>query len=121
MPEREHPLDGIADDLFDWMNQEVDYHVEAMRGGYRSPFSAELSEKDKLDYFRRQMYKTQPDGTVLYDQPNPEGRDKLLKQVGVQSYAEIIEATRPKTGRRLEPVVPPDILGPPMPEDEESV
>jgi hypothetical protein len=126
MPEQQHPFDGIADDLFDWMNGEVDYHVEAMRGGYRDPFSAATSERDKLDYFRRQMYKTKPDGTVQFDQPNPEGRDKILKQYGTQTYAEIMETVKPKQGLRPPPEPEPttdpmQMPMPTMPEDTEPV
>lgn len=125
MPESEHPLDGIADDLFDWMNQEVAYHVEAMRGGYRSPFSADVSEKDKLDYYRRQMYQTLPTGEVQYDKPNAAGRDKLLKSVGTQAYAEIYDTVKPKAGARPIPDTsesdPLKVNVPPMPEDTEPV
>lgn len=118
MPETEHPFDGIADDLFDWMNGEVAYHVEALRGGYRDPFSAPTSEKDKLDYYRRQMFQTAPDGTIQYDKPNPEGRDTLLKSYGTQTYAEIWDAVKPKRGMRpaIEAALDPEI--PAMPEDE---
>jgi hypothetical protein len=125
MPEQEHPFDGIAQDLQDWMTGEVDYYVEAMRGGYRSPFSADVSEKAKLDYYRRQMYAVKPDGAVQYDQPNSAGRDKLLKSVGVQAYAEIYDAVKPKAGAR--PALdttesdPLKATVPPMPEDTEPV
>jgi hypothetical protein len=125
MPEQEHPFDGIAQDLQDWMTGEVNYYVEAMRGGYRSPFSADVSEKDKLDYYRRQMYVVKPDGAVQYDQPNAAGRDKLLKSVGVQAYAEIYDAVKPKAGLRS---LPDTAQGDPfaaniptMPEEKEPV
>lgn len=120
-----HPFDGIADDLFEWMNGEVEYHVEAMRGGHRTPFSAATSEKDKLEYYRSQMYKVDPDGTVRYDQPNPEGRDMLLKTYGTQKYAEIMSIVTPKNGMRAIPAPeepdPQDYAMPPMPEDTEPV
>jgi hypothetical protein len=125
MAEPEHYLDGISDDLFDWMNQEVEYHVEAMRGGYRSPFSADVSSKELHDYWTRQMFKQTPDGVVHYDQPNEVGRAKVIQQKGIQSYAEIYDTVKPKAGIRS----PVDTSGsdplkanvPPMPEDSQPV
>jgi hypothetical protein len=93
---------------FDWMQGEVSYYVEALRGGYRTPFSAPVTETDKLDYWRRQMFMSKPDGTIEYDKPNAEGRDKLLKGHGIQTYAEVYDAVKPKKGLR-----------PPMPTAEE--
>lgn len=124
MAEKDHPWDGVADDLFAWMQGEVNYYVEALRGGYRTPFSAPVSEKDKLDYYRRQMYQVAPDGTVQYDTPNAEGRDRILKQYGTATYAQIMDAVRPKPGLRpsSEPTVDALEAGmPSMPEDEEPV
>lgn len=106
--EREHPLDGLSDELFDWMNGEVSYYVEALRGGYRSPFSAGVTEADKLDYWRRQLFQVAPDGTVQYDKPNAQGRDKLLKDHGLQTYVQVFNAVKPARGLR-----------PPMPTGEE--
>jgi hypothetical protein len=123
VPESPHPYDGIADDLFSWMEEEVGYYVEAIRGGYRNPFTAEVSEKEKRDYYTRMMFKTKPDGTVEYDQPNPEGRDTILKKQGTQAYAEILSMVTPKQGLRA-PVDPIqetlDANLPRMPEDEDE-
>lgn len=124
MAEQEHPWDGISDDLFDWMQGEVSYYVEALRGGSRSPFSAPVSEQEKLEYYRRQMFQTKPDGTVEYDKPNKAGRDTLLKQLGTTAYAQVYETVRPKQGIRPSPSPEPDSLEaemPVMPEDTESV
>lgn len=124
MAERDHPYDGIADSLFEWMQGEVEYYVEALRGGYRSPFTAPVSEKEKMDYYRRQMFQTDPDGTIHYDRPNAGGRDSLLKQFGPRTYASIWEAVRPKQGLRPPVEEQPDMLEetmPPMPEDESSL
>jgi hypothetical protein len=126
MPDKIHPFDAIAADLFDWMQGEVDYHVQAIQGGYRAPFSAETSEADKLEYYRRQMYKTKPNGDIEYDQPNPEGRDKILKEKGTAVYAQILETVKPKQGMRPAPEMEPAanplaVAMPPMPEDTEPV
>lgn len=98
--EQKHPYDGVAQDLLDWMTTETDYYVEAMRGGYRAPFAAEVTEKQKHDYYSRKMFKAKPDGSIQYDQPNPEGRDELLKQLGTTGYAQVYDTVRPKQGRR---------------------
>jgi hypothetical protein len=126
MSDKIHPFDAIASDLFDWMQGEVDYHVQAIQGGYRAPFSAETSEADKLEYYRRQVYKTKPNGDIEYESPNPEGRDKILKQYGTQAYAEIMNAVKPKQGIRppIEPEPASDPLAmemPQMPEEVEPV
>ena len=121
-PYREHPLDSVAEDLFAWMEGEVDYYVGALQGpDQRAPFSAQTSEREKADYYRRQMFQTADDGSILYDKPNGQGRDRLLKRYGTKTYAEIWEAVRPKQGMGAPLEPEPDALEaamPPMPEDE---
>lgn len=127
MADNEHPFDSVADDLLAWMNEEVDYHVETLRGGYRAPFSAQVSEKDKHDYYARQMFQAGPNGVVDYAKPNPEGRDKLLKSLGVTGYTQVMQAVMPPKSAKPaapEPEAPADPLEatmPPMPEDTEPV
>lgn len=120
MAETEHPYDSIAEELGDWMNGEVDYYVEAMRGGHRAPFSADVSEQEKLDYFRRQMFMTAPDGTVQYDKPNGAGRDKIINNFGLTQYAQIMDTVRPKRGLRelSEPEEAETVPEPPTPVEE---
>jgi hypothetical protein len=101
--ESEHPYDGIAADLMDWMEGEVDYYVEALRGGHRSPFSAGVTRSEQKQFFVEKVYQVLPDGTVQYDKPNAQGRDSLIKRYGTQKYAEILEIVKPKAG--LRPVV----------------
>lgn len=108
MPQRENALDGIAEELFGWMDSEVSYYADALRGGPngRSPFAGDASEAQKKDFYTRQMFTQAPDGTIQYDQPNAEGRAKLMQRVGPQGYAQIYEAVRPKAGRRPVPEEP---------------
>ena len=106
----QHPFDGIADDLFNWMNEEVEYHVEAMRGGHRSPFSAEVNSKQQQDFFERRWFQPKPDGTVDYEQSNPQGRDWILKTYGTKAYADVaaeMKRLERKQGRRPVPQVDP--------------
>lgn len=108
MAGQQNALDGIAEELFGWMDSEVSYYVDALKGGPngRAPFAAETSEAEKKAFYTRQMFQAGPDGSIQYDQPNAEGRAKLMQRVGPQSYAEIFEAVRPKQGRR--PVIEPE-------------
>lgn len=99
MPEpTQHPFDGIADDLYDWMTGEVDYFVDAIKGGHRAPFAAPTKEAEKRVYYTRQVFNSNPDGSPNYDSPNTQGRDMLLKRLGTQGYAEVIREVMPKAG-----------------------
>lgn len=100
----QNPLDGIADELFGWMDSEVSYYVDALKGGPngRAPFAANASEAERHDYFTRKMFVQDPDGTTHYDQPNAEGRAELMSQLGPQQYAETYDLVKPKEGRRPE-------------------
>ncbi len=92
-----HPFDSVSDEIMNWLENESKYYVSAMVGDYQSPFAAQVSEKDKLDYYRRKVYNINPDGTPNYDQPNKEGRDTLIKQVGIEGFADIMKAVGPRT------------------------
>lgn len=98
----QNALDGIADELFGWMDSEVQYYADALRGGPngRAPFSADADERQKHDYFTRKMFTQKPDGTIDYNQPNAQGRSEVMQTYGPQQYAEIWEGVRPKPGRR---------------------
>jgi hypothetical protein len=90
-------MDGVADELLGWLQTESSWYANALKGrSQKSPFAADASEPEKLDYYRRQMYMTKPDGTVQYDQPNTQGRQNLINRLGVQGYAQVYEAVRPK-------------------------
>lgn len=119
---RQHPLDDIADALFSWMNDEVGYYVDAFKGGYRAPGSAPVTEEQKRDYYRRQMFTANPDGSIDFSKPNGPGRDTLMKSLGVQGYANVFNEVKPKGGLRppvepnADPLAPQPEM-PPMPEE----
>ena len=100
MAEREHPWTSVAQELQGWLESESQWYAEALRGGHRSPFSADVSEREKLDFYRRQMFQTADDDTIQYDKPNVQGRQNLLTRLGVQGYAQVYDAVRPKQGMR---------------------
>jgi hypothetical protein len=100
----------VADDLFAWMNDEVEYHVDAMRGGSRSPFSAEVSSRDQQNFFERRWFTENPDGSVDYTKSNSQGRDWVLKTYGVKAYADVateMKRLERKRGRRPVPEADP--------------
>jgi hypothetical protein len=103
-------MEGVASDLLGWLTEESQYYANALRGGanQRSPFSGDASEKQKLEYYKSQMYEVAPDGTVQYDRPNKEGRKALMQRLGVDGYVAVYEAVRPKTGRRPAPEPEPE-------------
>lgn len=89
MPQTPHPLDGVADEIQQWITEEAGYYATALKEGHRSPFSAPASEKEKQQYFARQLFTEKPDGTIDFGTPNKQGRDQLTQLYGVQGLAEI--------------------------------
>jgi hypothetical protein len=110
MPRRaQHPFDSVADQTLEWIQETTDYAVEALRGGYRTPFSANITEAQKLDYYRRKLFVQNPDGSYDFSKPNQAERDKLLKKLGTKSYAEIMTTVLPQNGKSS-----------PLPDDDEE-
>jgi hypothetical protein len=110
MPRRaQHPFDSVADQTLEWIQETSDYAVEALRGGYRTPFSANITEAQKLDYYRRKLFAQNPDGSYDFSKPNLGERDKLLKKLGTKSYAEIMTTVLPHNGQSR-----------PLPDDDEE-
>lgn len=97
MAKQPHPFDVVSDELQSWLDEESKYYIQALVGDYQAPFAAQVSEKEKLDYYRRQVFVMNPDGTPNYEQPNPEGRKQLIERVGIDGYASIIKAVGPNT------------------------
>ena len=100
MPRRsQHPFDSVADQTLEWIQETTDYAVEALRGGYRTPFSANITEAQKLDYYRRKMFVQNPDGSIDYSKPNRAERDKLLQKLGTKAYAEVMTTILPQNSQ----------------------
>lgn len=110
MPKRgQHPFDSVADQTLEWIQETTDYAVEALRGGYRTPFSANITEAQKLDYYRRRLFTQNPDGSIDFSKLNHGERDKLLKKLGTKTYAEIMTTVLPQNGQSR-----------PLPDDDEE-
>lgn len=118
----QNALDGIAEELFGWMDQEVGYYVNALKGGPngRAPFSADTSPKERHDYFTRKLFTQNPDGSIDYSKPNAQGRAEVMQGYGPGWYGKIYDEVRPKRGRRPIPIIEetpdPDEPEPPEPE-----
>ena len=110
-----HPWDEAVSEITDWLTDEPAYYAEAMRGGHASPFGATVSEAQKMDYYRRQVFATHPDGTPNFEQPNTQGRDMLIKRIGIQGYTQVMAAVMPKA--QAAGLTTPDL---PTPESEGS-
>lgn len=94
----QHPYDSVAEELARWINDEPSYYAQALTAGYRAPFSAKVSESDKLNYYKRMFYQTGQDGEVDYQKPNTEGRNQLLKRIGYDQYIQVAKAIAPGRG-----------------------
>src|SRR6266498_3890160 len=100
MPDSPHPFDGVVQDILDWIEEETPYYVDALKMGHRAPFAASTSEEEKRGYYRRQVFQTDPNGTVHYDHPNQQGRDMLLKRLGIPGYTQVLHSVMPKQNMR---------------------
>lgn len=95
---RQHPIDGIADEIMSWLDTEPDWYANELIGEYRAPFAAQISEVDKLAAYRRMFYKQDADGNIQYDKPNNEGRQALWQRTTPDKYVQIAKAVGPKGG-----------------------
>ena len=89
---KQHSLDRVAEDLAEWLERVSDEIVEALIEDGRSPFGAGASVGQRLGYYAEQLWL--PDG-----QPNPEGRQRLLQQLGPDGYASVYRTVAQATGR----------------------
>ncbi len=77
-------LDSIADDLAQWIDTTSDEVARGFAPG-RAPFSADLSEEQKLQFYRAQLFN--PDGS-----PNAPGRTAQINRLGAQGFAQVYKA-----------------------------
>lgn len=85
--ESPHLLDQVAGELVSWLQIEPSYFADAIRGGGRAPFAANVTEAEKRDYYQRRLFN--PDGS-----PNQQGRDEELARVGPEEYAAMFRQVR---------------------------
>lgn len=82
-PRRQTGLDEVANDLAYWID-DVSTKVALAFAPGRAPFSADLTEDQKLDYYTRALFN--PDGT-----PNTAGRNREVARLGVERFAQVYQ------------------------------
>jgi hypothetical protein len=105
---RETLLDDIAEDIALWIDQTAEEVAAAFAPG-RAPFAAQLTEQQKLDYYRERIFN--PDGS-----PNSQGRNEEIARLGAEGFAHVYQAVV-KAFPELKPPPPPapeDMIGPPL-------
>lgn len=99
-------LDGMANDLAQWINTTADDVARAFAPG-RAPFSADLSEEQKVEYYRAQLFN--PDGS-----PNVPGRTAQINRLGAAGFAQVYKAIL-QHHPELRVPTPPEITVPGVP------
>lgn len=104
-PSRTTQLDEVANDLAWWIDDTANKIALAFAPG-RAPFSADLTEQQKLDYYTRALFN--PDGS-----PNQQGRQRELQRLGAEGFGQVykqVVAAHPELKPPSEPMmmeVPP--------------
>jgi hypothetical protein len=102
MPEK-NPIDRMATELADWAMITSKQIADSIKGGFLAPAAAQLSERQKLEYYTAMMF--EPDGS-----PNEKGRAQLLQRMGPVQFAEAfadVTAAHPELApKEPEPYVP---------------
>jgi len=83
-PQRQTQLDEVANDLAFWIDDVTTKVALAFAPG-RAPFSADLTEDQKMDYYSRALFN--PDGS-----PNQQGRQREEARLGVERFAQVYKA-----------------------------
>jgi len=99
MPGPPNMMDAIADDLAVWIDKTANEVALAFAPG-RAPFSANITEDQKLLFYRSQLFN--PDGS-----PNQAGRDQEMARLGADGLAKVYKAVLAKW---------PELKPPPEPE-----
>jgi len=77
-------MDEVADDLAGWIDKTANEVALAFAPG-RAPFSANITEEQKLEFYKAQIFNT--DGS-----PNVPGRQALLARLGADGFARVYKA-----------------------------
>jgi hypothetical protein len=82
-------LEQVADELAQWVEEMSDSVAEGLMEGGRSPFTAQATEAEKLDYYERLLFL--PDG-----QPNAQGRAALMERLTTEDFIRVMNAVARK-------------------------
>jgi hypothetical protein len=99
-PHRTTMLDEVATDLAYWIDDTANKVALAFAPG-RAPFSAELTEQQKLEFYKRQLF--EPDGS-----PNQAGRARQIDRLGAENFSRVYKAVV-----QAYPELKPAEVGPP--------
>jgi len=80
----EHPYDEIANDLALWIDRVGDEVARAFAPA-KAPFSAPVTEQQKLEYYRSRLFN--PDGS-----PNQQGRQAEIQRLGAEGFGQVYKA-----------------------------
>lgn len=83
-PQRSTMLDDVANDLAFWIDDTANKVALAFAPG-RAPFSAQLTEAQKLEFYTRQLFN--PDGS-----PNTAGRSQQIARLGAEGFGQVYQA-----------------------------
>jgi len=84
MPGSANFLDDISDDLANWIDSTAT-DVALAFAPARAPFSANITEDQKLEFYRTRLFN--PDGT-----PNVQGRQEELQRLGPEGFGAVYQA-----------------------------
>lgn len=99
MPGQANFLDDISNDLALW----IDNTAEAVATAFapaRAPFSANITEQQKLDFYRTRLFNA--DGS-----PNAQGRAEELARLGPEGFARVYKAVVAQHPELKPPPEPP--------------
>lgn len=99
MPGPANFLDSVAEDLANWVDQTASQVALAFAPG-RAPFSANISEDQKLQYYRNRLFN--PDGS-----PNVQGREAEVQRLGIQGFSQVYRAILSRYPELRVPTPPP--------------
>lgn len=84
MPGSANFLDDVSDDLANWIDSTANSVALAFAPA-RAPFSANITEDQKLEFYRSRLFN--PDGT-----PNQQGRQEELARLGPEGFGGVYQA-----------------------------
>jgi hypothetical protein len=102
-------LDDVANDLALWIDQTAT-EVALAFSPARAPFSAQITEEQKLSFYKNQLFL--PDGS-----PNQQGRQQEIARLGAEGFGQVYKAVV-SAYPQLKPAPPPEIE---VPEEWPSV
>jgi len=77
-------LDDVATDLAAWIDKTAN-EVALAFSPARAPFSAQVTEEQKLEFYKNQLFN--PDGT-----PNQAGRQQQMARLGAEGFGQVYKA-----------------------------